>query len=74
MITKARKTAILVVKTDVRATLLSFSVDDEMIIKEGNARYASIKNMAARLEKETSRRYYVTIKDIPEGTYVKRLA
>ncbi len=74
MTKRQNKTAQLVEKTDIRATLMSFSVGDEMIISEKDSRYPCIFGMANKLAKTTDRRFYVTMKNIPNGTLVRRTA
>ncbi len=66
------KSANLVKKVDIRATLLTFSIGDEMTIRERDGRYPTIYKIAKDIEKVTGRKYMVTIAGIAEGTFVKR--
>lgn len=68
------KSASLVKKVDIRATLLTFSIGDELVIKERDARYPTIYKIAKDLAKSTGEKFLVTIAGIAEGTFIKRLA
>ncbi len=68
-----QKSAYLVRKVDVRATLLSFSVGDELVIKERDSRYPTIYKTAKDLSKRLGVKFIVTIAGIAEGTFIKRV-
>lgn len=70
---QTNKTARFIEKTDIRATLMSFSVGDELLIKDKQSRYATIKTTIAGIEKKENRKYIATIKGIPDGTIVRRM-
>ncbi len=71
---KNMKSANIVKKVDVRATLMTFSIGDELVIRERDARYPTIYKIAKDVAKATGQRFMVTIAGIAEGTFVKRLS
>lgn len=68
------KTAKIIKKIDIRATLMTFSQGDEKVIPESESRYSTIYTIARDIEKKEGRKYLVSIDNIPSGTLVRRLA
>lgn len=63
----------LVKKTNIRATLDTFEVGDEMVIETSVARYSNVYVAAKEYERKTGKKFYVSYDGIPNGTLVRRL-